>query len=234
MPGATPGAMPGAVPPPPIGAPPPPPAGFQVPATGPAKSGKATAALVLGIASIFLFWLLGIVPILAIIFGFLARKEIKASGGRLAGSGKATAGLVLGIIMTILTIVVFVFVALDDSVPATDLEAGQCVEIPDTTGDEVSSFEEQPCDEPHDGEVFYVTELPDGDYPGTSDVVEQAQTICFEEFGDFLNGDPFSSDLDFLTIYPQRSSWDQSRSVSCIAYDPGGELEGGSLEGIQG
>jgi hypothetical protein len=61
-------------------------------------SGKATAALVLGIIGVFT--VLCIVPaicaILALIFGILARNEINASGGTVSGGGMAKAGIILG------------------------------------------------------------------------------------------------------------------------------------------
>lgn len=59
----------------------------------PSNSGKAIASLVLGI-----LWLGGLGSILAVVFGVIARKEIKASGGALKGDGMALAGLILGII----------------------------------------------------------------------------------------------------------------------------------------
>lgn len=59
----------------------------------PETSGKAVASLVLGI-SIFLFSILTGIP--AIIFGHLAKSDIRKSGGRLQGDGMALAGLILG------------------------------------------------------------------------------------------------------------------------------------------
>jgi type IV pilus assembly protein PilA len=56
-------------------------------------SGKAIASLVLGICIFILGFLTGI-P--AIIFGHLAKSDIKKSGGRLQGEGMALAGLILG------------------------------------------------------------------------------------------------------------------------------------------
>ncbi len=81
------------------------------------KSGKAVAALVLGISSYFL-WVFGIITaILAIIFGAIARKEIRASQGQITGTGMANWGLWLGIVflviipMLVLASVVFVLVS---------------------------------------------------------------------------------------------------------------------------
>jgi hypothetical protein len=49
--------------------------------------------LVLGILCLY-----GIGSILAMIFGFMARNEVDASGGAQTGRGMATAGIVLGFI----------------------------------------------------------------------------------------------------------------------------------------
>lgn len=57
----------------------------------PRTNGMAIAAMVLGI-----IWIYGIGAILALIFGYKARKEIDASGGMQTGRGMATAGIVLG------------------------------------------------------------------------------------------------------------------------------------------
>ena len=99
----------------------------RVPATGypgyaptptPRTSGKAIAALVLG-----LVWVYGITSILAIIFAVLARREIRDSNGWVTGGGMATAGLVLGII-GVVGIVVLLVLALGfeafDGEPASD------------------------------------------------------------------------------------------------------------------
>jgi hypothetical protein len=57
-------------------------------------SGKATGALILGIAGIFFCPL--VCAILALVLGYQARSEIDRSGGRIGGRGQATAGIVLG------------------------------------------------------------------------------------------------------------------------------------------
>lgn len=56
-------------------------------------NGLAVASLVLGI-----IWVLGIGSILAVIFGFVARRQIRQSGGRQSGGGMALAGIILGFI----------------------------------------------------------------------------------------------------------------------------------------
>jgi hypothetical protein len=75
----------------------------------PSTNGFSIASLVLGIV-----WVFGIGAILAVIFGFVARKQIRESGGRQGGSGMALAGIILGFVGIaglILWIVVIVAVA---------------------------------------------------------------------------------------------------------------------------
>jgi hypothetical protein len=81
-------------------APPPPPPPPSPPRAYVAKaqtSGLAIASLVMGIAGWTLLPWIG--SILAIIFGYMARNEIRQRPGELEGEGLAVAGLVLGWIM---------------------------------------------------------------------------------------------------------------------------------------
>jgi hypothetical protein len=66
----------------------------------------ATASLVLGLVGIPFFWLFAVPPLLAVIFGFIARSQIKASNGAQTGKGFAITGIVCGFVM----IAVFVLV----------------------------------------------------------------------------------------------------------------------------
>ncbi len=54
-------------------------------------NGFAIASLVLGIV-----WIMGVGSILALVFGYIAKGQITASGGAQGGHGLAIAGIVLG------------------------------------------------------------------------------------------------------------------------------------------
>lgn len=69
-------------------------------------SGLAVASLVLGI-----LWLGWTGSILAVIFGHIAHRDIRRSGGHVGGAGMATAGLVLGYIGVATLALFFVTVA---------------------------------------------------------------------------------------------------------------------------
>jgi hypothetical protein len=62
----------------------------------------AIASLILGAAG----WLVcGVGSIVAVVLGFIARSQIKASGGRDTGDGMAKAGIILGFIGIALVVV---------------------------------------------------------------------------------------------------------------------------------
>lgn len=69
------------------------PPGYGQPPVGQTTNGLAIASLVLGIV-----WVFGLGSILAVIFGFVGRKQIRQSGGRQGGGGMAIAGIVLGFV----------------------------------------------------------------------------------------------------------------------------------------
>ena len=85
-----------APPPPPVSAMP----GMPYPGSTPYPPGAATPTNGLAIASLVLsiVWLAGLGSVLAVIFGIVARRQIRASGGRQGGDGLALAGLLIGIL----------------------------------------------------------------------------------------------------------------------------------------
>lgn len=94
----------------------------QMPGTHPMRNGLGTAALVLGlIGSVsglipFLFWLAGILGLIALILGMSGRGRVKR--GEAGNKGVATFGAVLGLVALILSVVgaVLTFKAVDDVV----------------------------------------------------------------------------------------------------------------------
>lgn len=83
------------------------PKGAAVPATAlPQTNGFAIASMVLGI-----LWIYWVGSILAIIFGYVAQRQIAESNGTRRGGGMAMAGLVLGWIgVSVLVGLIIVFV----------------------------------------------------------------------------------------------------------------------------
>jgi Domain of unknown function (DUF4190) len=71
-------------------------------------NGLAIASLVCS----FFFWLYGVGAVLAIVFGFIARSQIKRSEGNQRGGGMALAGIIIGFAgLVILVVAIIVVVA---------------------------------------------------------------------------------------------------------------------------
>lgn len=83
-------------------------AGAHAPTAVQRTNGLAVASLVLGIVG-FLFF--GIVAVLALVFGYSARRQIDASGGQQGGRGMAVAGITLGWVWIALTALFLLLVA---------------------------------------------------------------------------------------------------------------------------
>ena len=72
----------------------------------PKTNGLAIASLVCS----FFFWLYGIGAVLAIVFGFIARSQIKRSAGMQRGGGMALAGIIIGFAGIVIGVVLAVII----------------------------------------------------------------------------------------------------------------------------
>jgi len=70
------------------------------------NNGLAIASLVCS----FFFWIYGVGAILAIVFGFIARSQIKQSNGTQHGGGMALTGIIIGFVGIVIGIVVVIVV----------------------------------------------------------------------------------------------------------------------------
>lgn len=81
--------------------------GYAAPAAGPKTNGMAIASLVSSLVC-----LCGVGSILGIVFGFMAKKQIRESNGTQTGGGLATAGIILGIVGILAALAYVVLVVL--------------------------------------------------------------------------------------------------------------------------
>jgi hypothetical protein len=80
----------------------------------PTTNGMAVASMVLGI-----LWIWWVGSILALVFGYMARKQIKEAAGTQSGNGMATAGIVLGWIGVATLLGFILLVAVGSTVDST-------------------------------------------------------------------------------------------------------------------
>jgi hypothetical protein len=130
-------------------------------------------------------------------------------------------------------------VASAGAVDPFEVKLGDCVDEPVSSTDEVEEVESVkavPCDSPHDGEVYAVFDLPDGDFPGDEEVATAGEERCVEEFATFV-GTPYDdSEYDITSLFPTKQSWEEKddREYVCIVVAPEGEQVTGTLKGKKG
>jgi len=204
---------------------------FQ-PTVQPARSGKAVAALVLGLVGLLACFVI-IPSLLALVFGVLALRAIGRSGGHLTGKGLAIAGTVLGAVGVVAGAVLIVLAVNEFSgtTSVQDLEVGQCVELPDD-GEEISRIDTFDCTEPHGAQVIAVADIGEGDeeYPGDEAIGERVFEDCVEAFEDYVGLSYFDSEFQIFPITPVEDNWDNDQTYICLAFDPKDDL----TESIEG
>jgi len=109
--------------------------------------------------------------------------------------------------------------------PIDDLAVGDCYQdrssAPPVSGGPVeAAVEEISCAEPHDAEVFLVTEIARDEravFPGEERAFDLAAELCLAEYAIFVGVPYESSSLDFMVLYPSAQTWSYAgdRAVVC-------------------
>ena len=180
---------------------------YPYPPPPPATNWWAIVSLVFGI--------LGGV-LISVVCGIVALNKTKS--GFYGGRGMAIAGLVLSGVWVLIFVAAigFYFIMGRGSVNAADVKVGDCLaEIPDSS--RVSSLHVVPCEQPHNGEVFTVLTMSDGDFPGQA-AIEEYQGRCEPELAVYSPAAAVDPAVGLFVLYPTEESWaDGDRAVTCIA-----------------
>lgn len=128
--------------------------------------------------------------------------------------------LVVGVIVVVLAVVGWI--AGRGKTAATDLQAGDCFEAPEGTGD-IRDVKDQSCDGLHDVEIVAVTSLPaDAEWPG-NDLLGLTETpageACFNAIDPTrINVENVPDDTLEGHFFPDRDAWDDGdRKILCYA-----------------
>lgn len=201
------------------------------PASARGTDGFAIAALIFG--------LIGGV-LLSVIFAIVALRRIRRNGT--GGRGLAIAGLVLSGLWALAVVAVIVLavtagvqrgpggelLAAGDVAP-TSLQPGDCItDLQETTN--LLTVPLAPCSQPHEGEVFAVLDLPEGPYPGVTELSSQVEVTCSDRFVEYAPTASADASITLFHIYPLEPNWQAGdRETVCIAMtDPPAT---GSLKG---
>jgi Septum formation/Domain of unknown function (DUF4190) len=197
------------------------------PPQAPGTNGHAIAALIFGIVGA---WPLGV------IFGAMGLGQIRRTGQ--AGRGAAITGLVLSGIWALVSVVVIIVVianaagrdesgaiATAGDVSAESIRVGDCLN--GLENGQVSSIPAVPCSSPHEGEAFAVFDLPDGPYPGQSEVDSQAQEKCAVRIAVYSPSAETDPTIGLFILSPSAETWPTGdREVACIAASKSGTTTG--------
>jgi hypothetical protein len=171
--------------------------------------------------------------IVAIITGALARRNIRASGGRKSGGGMATAGLVLGIVNLLLCVIGIIgIVALASSgnhVDYTSLQTGDCFNTVSSSSFFSGQVTKVDCSKPHDVEVTGSFNATGSSYPGTAGFHTQAEPQCATFATQYLAGRP-TTGLRLFWVVPQKNTWDNgTHTIVCGLQNADASKHTGSL-----
>ena len=84
------------------------------------------------------------------------------------------------------------------------------------------------CDAPHENEVYYVAEYPEGPYPGEEAIDADVSNACLASFEPYVGRDYESSALDYVYFWPYEDRWNAGlRFGVCFVFD----VEGTPLTG---
>ena len=97
------------------------------------------------------------------------------------------------------------------------MQVGQCILLPEEKT--ATTVETTNCTSEHDAEVFYMTSVDDGDFPGEAALNNAAEKVCISNFEAYVGKRFVSSTLDATWMIPTKDSWAQNdRSIVCLAF----------------
>ncbi|MGC5627534.1 septum formation family protein [Georgenia sp. Z1344] len=97
-------------------------------------------------------------------------------------------------------------------------EAGQCLDMSDATGGQVSEIPEVDCEDEHTGEVYLVHTFDGDEFPGQTEVGTELETACADAFEGYVGTDYASSQYMVQLLTPTQETWDEAddRDGICI------------------
>ena len=104
------------------------------------------------------------------------------------------------------------------------LDVGECFDDLEGSGGgatlEVTDVPTTDCARPHDNEVYSVSNMPAGSFPGDAAVEEWTIVRCEETFDGYVGKAYIDSRLDFGALFPSQESWaDGDTEVICFLWD---------------
>jgi hypothetical protein len=168
------------------------PAGAWSPGEGATPGPPAAPARRSGWQGLLRFWWIPVVVIVAAsALFFSARRD---DSGAISGAGTLT---------------------------VSDLRVGDCFNLQDEDEELIGEVDAKPCTEPHIYEMYFVGDMPDGDFPGQAAMDQFAADQCLPAFEEFVGLSYQESILEIFYLTPSEESWDAGDlAVQCAVHHP--------------
>ncbi|MGW0365850.1 DUF4190 domain-containing protein [Streptomyces sp. NPDC002990] len=184
------------------------------------------------------------IPLVALILGFIALRQIRERGEQ--GRGLAIAAIAINCAAMLLALALGVTGVLvgperdsggkvteSGTSEVADIRVGDCFNTDDSLKDDKEEAETSvtivPCEQAHEAEAYAVFDLEEGPYPGKERIISIADERCGgTTLNDYVGGAPkMPSNLESYYYYPRSGNWDaDDRSVTCFLGNPGGTSTG--------
>lgn len=117
------------------------------------------------------------------------------------------------------------------SAHSLQIKKGDCVGS--LEGDQINNVQLIPCGDAHNWEAYATQNMPNGDYPGESEIDKVAQKLCEDEYTKFVGIPEADSKYTWTYLSPSEGSWGNGdREIMCFAGDKAGGVKG-SLKGTK-
>jgi hypothetical protein len=140
--------------------------------------------------------------------------------------------VVLAVLVVVVVVIIGGFFLFRDrlSNDVNSLAVGNCMDEPTSTST-VTDVQRQPCNEPHDGEVFLLVQDPAGGgatYPGADYFRAAARQTCLPAADAYIGTSLDSSPYSVSFFYPTSDSWGNGdRILTCyLSRDDGTQITG--------
>jgi len=103
---------------------------------------------------------------------------------------------------------------------ATDLQVGDCFDVPSSADHNVKKVQHHPCTEPHTGEVVFVGDHPAAKGTPFTDALlfDFARSSCLPALTAYI-GTSEGDRIDIGAMYPDDKGWAEGdRKITCYAY----------------
>jgi hypothetical protein len=107
------------------------------------------------------------------------------------------------------------------NMPIAEVRVGDCFDLKDKQAEEVDEVDAKMCTEPHQFEMMFVGDMPDGVFPDDAAIGDYLVANCLPAFDQYVGLAYDDSGYDFIPFTPTEDGWNSgNHGMRCALYDP--------------